>query len=157
MRKFLALAALLPALTLAADDWQGGVGLTNEAGQHRVTLDSAKRWTCALNALAASLTECKALTAGRTYFITDIVVQTTTTTSGQFAIQSGTGTNCGSNTAAVFPSSDAAHRYNAPITSSPLAHISFITPLAVTVSHAVCVIGTATNTISITLSGFYTP
>jgi len=116
-------------------------------------------WTCGLAGLAASLTECKALSAGRTYYITDIVVGTTTATSGTYSIQSGTGTNCGTATTAVFPAAPGttSSRYQAPIAANPVAVISLKEPLAVTAAHAVCVIGVATNTININLSGYYLP
>jgi hypothetical protein len=35
-----------------------------------------------------------------------------------------------------------------------MANIEFVTPLVVTAGHAICVIGTATNTISIQISGW---
>lgn len=115
----------------------------------------SQSWTCSLAGQAASLAECKALVAGRTYYITDIVVGTTTTTAGSYAIQSGTGTNCGSNTTAVFPINSTSARFLAPISTAASAMISLTTPIPVTVSHAVCVIGTATNTINIQISGFF--
>lgn len=115
----------------------------------------AYSWTCSLSALAASLTQCQAAVTGRTYYLTDIVVGTTTTTAGDYGIQSGTGTNCASNTAAVWPAASTSARFKAPISTSPSTLVSLTTPVKATVSHAICVIGTNTNTINIQISGFW--
>lgn len=116
----------------------------------------AETWGCGKQGLVASLTECQAVPADSTdrYYITDIAVQTTTGTSGTFAIRSGTGTNCATGTAAVFPSTGTSDLFNAPINSQPIAHLHFITPLRPTAGHAICVIGTAVNTIDVELRGF---
>lgn len=117
----------------------------------------SQAWGCSLTALVASLTQCKAVpdSATQRYYITDIVVQTTTTTAGTYAIRSGTGTNCATGTLQVFPASGTgSDRFTAPISTSPTATIHLVTPIAVTAGHAVCVIGTATNTINIHLLGW---
>lgn len=164
-RLFAALAVAAPFAAFAVPP----VHLTNGDGSAVVPVSSTlgitvnptpgTAWTCGLAGLAASLTECKALAAGRTYYITDIVVGTTTTTAGDYSIQSGTGTNCGTGTTAVFPAAPGttSSRFKAPISSGPVGVISFKVPLAVTAAHAVCVIGTATNTININVSGYYLP
>jgi len=115
-------------------------------------------WTCSLAGLAATLTECQAVpgTAGERYVITDIVVQTTTATAGSYSIQTGTGTNCGTGTAALFPVNSTSARFVAPIAANPTAMISLRTPLVAPADAAVCVIGTATNTINVQLVGFIT-
>lgn len=149
MRKLL-IAIIAAILTLSAQVRAGdGIQVSN---------DPIFKFTCSLNSLAASLTQCQAVPAqtGWRHYITDIVVQTTTATSGQFSVQSGTGTNCGTSTTAVFPSSGTANRFNAPI-NTDLVVIDLDTPIAVTAGHAVCVIGTATNTISIQIVGFTAP
>lgn len=110
---------------------------------------------CGLNALAASLTQCQAApAAGLKLYVTDIFVQTTTTTSGTYALQTGTGTNCATGTAALFPVSGTSNRFNAPITTSAMASLQFTTPLAAPAASALCVIGVATNTISIQIHGY---
>lgn len=113
------------------------------------------RFTCSLTGVAASLTQCQAApSAGQRLVITDVVVQTTTATSGQFALQSGTGTNCATGTAAVLPSASTAARFNAPITSSGAIHMKFTTPLVLPAATALCVIGVATNTTVIQVVGY---
>lgn len=114
----------------------------------------SQSWTCSQAGLAASLTECIALSAGNRHYITDIVVQTTTGTTGTYAVQSGTGTNCGTATTALYPSSGTGDRFNAPINTQPTAVVSLTTPIVPTVGHAICVIGVAVNTIDIQLFGF---
>ena len=115
-------------------------------------------WTCGVNAVAASLTQCQAAPgAGVSLYITSINVQTTTTTSGTYAIQYGTGSNCGTGTAALFPVSGTANRFNAPITTSAMATIYFPIPLKAAANNAICLIGVATNTISAQITGFTAP
>lgn len=148
----------VPPVQLANGDGSAVPPVSSTLGLTVNTLPGTA-WTCGLAGLAASLTECKALAAGRTYYITDIVVGTTTTTSGDYSIQSGTGTNCATATAAVFPAAPGttSSRFKAPISSNPVATISLREPLVVTAAHAICVIGTVTNTININLSGYYLP
>jgi len=115
-------------------------------------------WTCGLNAIAASLSQCQAApSAGLSLYITSIAVQTTTATSGTYSFQQGTGANCGTGTAAVFPVSGTANRFNAPIAANAMASIEFPTPLKLTAANALCMIGVATNTISAQVVGFTAP
>lgn len=115
-------------------------------------------WSCGLNAIAASLTQCQAAPgAGLKLYLTDITVQTTTTTSGTYALQTGTGSNCGTGTAALFPVSGTGNRFNAPITTQSASNFSFTTPLVAPANSAICLIGVATNTISIQLQGYTAP
>ena len=111
-------------------------------------------WHCSLAALGASLTECQAASTSPNYYVvTDIIVQTTTGTSGSYSVQTGTGTNCASGTAGLFPA-NVALTYKAPIAANPTAVITPKTPLVAPVGAAICVIGTGTNTINIELLGF---
>jgi len=144
MKRLIALVLAIPFLLVAAVDAQMYI----RSGQ------LSQSWTCSLSGLAATLTECKALTAGNRHYISDIVVQTTTATSGTYAVQSGTGTNCGTGTTALFPASGTGDRFNAPILSQAIASINLTTPIVPTVGHAICVIGVAVNTIDIQLFGF---
>lgn len=115
-------------------------------------------WTCGVNGIAATLTQCQAApAAGLKLYLTDIIVQTTTTTSGTYAIQTGTGSNCATGTAALFPVSATGNRFNAPITTSAAAHFKFETPLAAPAANAICLIGVATNTISAQMIGYIAP
>jgi len=144
MKRLIALLLAIPFLLVAAVDAQMYI----RAGQ------LSQSWTCSLSGLVATLTECKALTAGNRHYITDIVVQTTTGITGTYAIQSGTGTNCGTGTTALFPVSGTGDRFNAPLNSQPTASINLTTPIVPIAGHAICAIGVAVNTIDIQLFGF---
>lgn len=115
-------------------------------------------FTCGFTGIAASLTQCQAAPAsGLKLYVVSLHIQTTTTTSGTYALQSGTGTNCATGTAAVFPVSGTANRFNAPITSNAMASLTFPVPLALPAASAVCVIGVATNTVSGQITGYIAP
>lgn len=111
-------------------------------------------WSCTLTGLAASLTQCKAAPASGRLYITDATVDTTTATAGTWQIETGTGTNCATGTATLYPG--AAFGWTAPVLGAP-QKISFQTPLQPPSLAAVCVIGTATNTINVQLQGFVAP
>jgi len=120
--------------------------------------DKVTTWTCGFNAIAATLTQCQAApAAGLKLYVTGLYIQTTTTTSGTYSLQTGTGTNCGTGTAALFPVSGTANKFNAPITTSAMASIPFPVPLAAPAASAICVIGVATNTVSGQLVGYTAP
>jgi len=125
----------------------------------QVALNSpTNSWSCALAGLANTLTQCQAAAAaGQRAYITDITVDTTTATAGTFLVETGTGANCGTGTAALYPASAPSNwSVTAPVLGAPLK-LSFQTPLKAPVATAVCVIGTTTNTINIDLRGFFAP
>lgn len=111
-------------------------------------------FTCQLNAVGTSLTECQALTTGKRISVQQIIVNSTTTTGAGFSLQYGTGTNCGSGTGALFPSTNTIHRFSySPSTSGPTI-INFLIPLMVPVSNALCVVtSSVTNTAQIYIAG----
>lgn len=118
------------------------------------------RFECSFNSIAATLTQltgCAGAGAGLKYYITDVALQTTTATSGTYALQTGTGANCGTGTAAIFPVSGTANRFNAVITSNGMNVMNFTTPLQTAANVQICVIGVATNTVSGQLKGFIAP
>lgn len=119
------------------------------------------QWTCKLQALAATLTECQAAApAGYSLYLTSVIATTTTGTAGTFALRSGTGTNCGTTTTGVWPQPGGAsptRTVTAPITTAAPMQWNFGTGLKLTAQHALCVIGTTTNTIDITVTGYIAP
>jgi len=132
----IALLLLLPALASGQVQFPRGV------------------WTCSLADLAAVLTECQAAATSPDYYVvTQLIVQTTTSTSGAYAVRTGTGTNCVTGTAGLFPSATSA-TFKAPITTNPTAVINFNPPLQAPVGAAICVFGTGTNLINIQLIGY---
>jgi len=145
-KAILALIVAVFAFTVTAD-----AQLFTRGGQ------LSQSWHCALNGIAATLTQCQAVPADskERNYITDISLQTTTATSGTYAIRTGTGTNCATGTAQLFPASGTgSDRFNAPVISQAMAHLHFITPLRPTAGHAICMIGVATDTISMQIHGF---
>jgi hypothetical protein len=159
MKKLIVALLMIPMLASAADSTRicdgtncAAIGLT--AG---LVPQTATRFSCGLAGLAASLTTCAAAVAGKSYYITDIVVGTTTATSGTYAIQTGTDANCATGTAVVFPAAPGttSSRFQAPIAANPSTVISFTTPIVVPASGYICVIGVATNTININIHGYY--
>src|SRR3990170_1012315 len=112
-------------------------------------------WTCSLDGIGATLTQCQAIpTISQRHYLTNVVAQSTTATAGLFILRSGTGTNCGTATTSLLPGAATVARFAAPAnTATPLV-IYFINPVPAPIDHAICVLGVATNTTTIQLSGF---
>lgn len=115
-----------------------------------------KPWDCALTGLAAALTQCQAAPAAGRLYITDITVDTTTATAGTYLIEYGTGANCATGTTKLYPSTNGPAGWTAPVLGAP-QKINFTVPLQPVALNAICVLGTATNTINIELEGFIAP
>ena len=114
-------------------------------------------FTCSADNIGATLTRltgCTAPDPGLTFYVTDIIAQSTTTTSGQFILRYGTGTNCGTGTTSLFPSAATAARIASPANTAAPTVIPFRTPLRVPDGKDVCVLGVATNTTTIQLVGY---
>ena len=112
-------------------------------------------WTCSLDNIGATLTECKAAPgAGKQLFLTDVIAQSTTTTAGNFLLRTGTGTNCGTGTVSLLPAAATVIRYAAPANTVVPLTIHLITPIPAPVNTAICLLGVGTNTVTATLSGF---
>jgi hypothetical protein len=115
------------------------------------------RWTCNLNGLAASLTQCQAApAAGFAIYVTSVIARTTTGTAGTFAIRAGTGSNCATGPTGVWP--DPGKASPASVVTAPISTVApfvwnFPDGLKLTAANALCVIGVATNTIDISISG----
>jgi hypothetical protein len=113
------------------------------------------QWSCSLDDVGATLTLCQeGVEPGVGHFyITDIAAQSTTATAGLFLVRAGTGTNCGTGTVSVFPAAATVPRVAYPGNSLlPLA-MSFTTPIKVPANKDICVIGTATNTVTVQIQG----
>lgn len=119
-------------------------------------------WTCNLQALAATLTQCQAApSAGYSLYVTQIVATTTTAVAGTFAVRYGTGANCVTSPIGVWPQPGGAgptRVVTAPIVTAAPMQITFgVTGFKVAAANAVCVIGVVTNTIDISISGYIAP
>lgn len=114
-------------------------------------------WTCMLNAIGNSLTECKAAPAsGLSLYITDVVTQSNTSTAGLFTLRYGTGTNCGTGTGNLFMNSASALMAS-PANTVAVNHFHLTTPVKVTAANALCLLGVATNTTNATITGYTAP
>lgn len=119
-------------------------------------------WTCSLQALAASLTQCQAApAAGYSLYITSVIAISTTGTASNIALRAGTGSNCGTGTVGVFPQpggSSPSRVLTTPINTA--APFNFTFPgsgLKLPAANALCVIGVATNTLDVAISGYIAP
>lgn len=149
------IASALIAVALFAGVKTGGV----QAGE---PWQNGAPFSCGADNIGATLTEmtgCAVLAASPAlrYYVTTITTQSTTTTAGQFSVRSGTGTNCGTGTANVLPSSVGTARYASPANTAAPSVIFFDPPIPVTPGHALCVLGVATNTTTITVTGYVAP
>jgi hypothetical protein len=140
----------------AAGTWRAPIGTPDGAAWVRT--GGPVRFQCSLNAIAATLTQCQAApAAGLSIYVTDIFAQSTTTTAGTFALNGGTGTNCGTGGYAVLPASATANRYGYPASSAAATVLTFGTPIKLTAATALCAIGVATNTLRIDILGYIAP
>lgn len=122
-------------------------------------------FTCSADDIGATLTRLKASGGGECLgpvdnqrrYVTDVVAQSTTTTSGQWILRFGTGTNCGTGTVSLLPSSATAARIAAPANTAAPTVMSFKTPLIVPTGKDICVLGVATNTTTIQVNGYVAP
>lgn len=115
-------------------------------------------WTCSLDDIGATLTRCIAAPEpGMSRYITDIVVQSTTTTGGQWILQTGTGSNCATTKVSLLPSAASVVRFGAPANTSAPGVIQFKTPVQVPDGKDLCLLGKATDTTTIQISGYVAP
>lgn len=124
----------------------------DQAGALFVRQGGPNVWTCTLSALANTLTQCQAAPGSGRLNITDIAVQTTTATAGTYQIKYGTGSNCGTGTTSLM-----GFAATAPVSTAQTQYEHLVSPMVPAATNAVCVIGTATNTINIQLWGFVGP
>lgn len=124
------------------------------------------QFVCSADDIGATLTRltgCIAPDPPFRRYVTDIIAQSTTTTAGQFILRTGTSTltggsaNCASSTASLFPSAATAVRLGYPANTAAPTVIRFNTPLIVDKNKDLCVLGVATNTVSIQVIGYVAP
>lgn len=134
-------------------------GVISTDGALYTRLGGPVTWQCSLDAIAATLTQCQAApAAGLRLYVTDISIQSTTATAGQFLLRQGTGTNCGTGTASIFPSAATVVRYGYPAnTAAQPSVFRFSTPVVLTAANALCVLCVATNTCTVAIQGYTAP
>lgn len=117
-------------------------------------------FTCGADNIGATLTQltgCAGAGSGLKYYITSVVAQSTTATGGQFVLRTGTGTNCGTGTTSILPSAATVARLSAPANTGVGLFIDFPVPIATAANVQICVLGVATNTTTIEVTGFIAP
>jgi hypothetical protein len=124
----------------------------------RAQVGTYPSWTCSVDGGADSLTQCQqAPDPSIRLYVSNIVAQSATATGGLWILKYGTGTNCGTGTASLFPSAATAARIAAPANTAPPSIITFSPALALPAGKALCLLGVATNVTVIQVSGFYGP
>jgi hypothetical protein len=131
-------------------------------GVQYMRLDHPNRIRCTADNIAASLTEltgCGVPGASLSIYITNLIAVSTTTTAGTFQVRYGTGTNCGTGTVAIFPPVSTSRTYGLPASNAATGpfNLPLFTPVKIPANNAVCVIGAATNTTNIIITGFIAP
>ena len=116
-------------------------------------------WTCSLDDIGATLTKCvispAVPEASQGLFITDIVATSTTSTAGLFLVRYGTGSNCGTGTVSILPSAATVPRIPYQANTGLPTVLQFATPVKVPRGVDLCIIGSATNTFSGQISGYF--
>lgn len=123
-----------------------------------VSAAEGQPWTCGLDNIGNTLTLCKSNDEPlKRLYITDIVAQSTTTTVGQMLIRYGTGSACGTGTTSILPSAATAVRLAYPPSTAAPLHLRFVTPVIVPAAQDLCVLGIATQTLTIQINGYLAP
>ena len=126
----------------------------------RVQPDHPQRVALNVADLGATLTEIGAAITGQSYYVTGIVLTSSTATGGTFAIRAGTGTNCGTNPVGIWPQPGVASptlTYPYPANTVQPYVIQFPVAIKAPVGNAICLIGTATNLARGAVLGFTAP
>lgn len=132
-------------------------GLARTDGALYVAPHGPVIWSCGLNAIGTTLTQCQAAPgASLRLYITDVLAQSNTATAGLFTLRFGTGTNCGTGTGNLFFNSASALIAASANTAPPNDFLRTV-PIAVPANNAVCVLGVATNTTNIQINGYTAP
>jgi hypothetical protein len=133
-------------------------GVASVDGVQYVRFGGPVPWTCSIDAIGATLTQCQAAPgAGLKLYLTDIVMTSTTGTAGNYLIRYGTGANCGTGTTSLFPSSATVIRFTYAGNNAATVPINFYTPLSAAANNAICILCQNTQTCTAQLSGFTAP
>jgi hypothetical protein len=149
MRRLALLVALLLLVASVASAQTG-----------RTVIDHPNRFAANVADIGATLTEIGAVVSGSSYYVTGIVLVSSTATGGTFALRAGTGTNCASNVVGVWPQpgvSSPTLTYPYPANTTAPYVIQFSIPIKAPVGSAICLVGTATNLARGAVLGFVAP
>lgn len=155
--------ATMPSTPVTGTFWQAtqpvsGTVTANQGGTWYMRNGGATSWSCSLDNIGATLTKCATSPgAGLRYYVTDIIINSTTATGGQFELQTGTGTNCGTGTANFFPAATTTARFGYPGNAAASLFMQFTTPLTPPQNVDICIKCIATNTCAVQMQGFTAP
>jgi hypothetical protein len=121
--------------------------------------DHPARWLDSHAGIGATLTQVVAAPAATlSLYVTGYIAGSTTTTAGQHLPRQGTGTNCGTGTATLYPgSANTTATVPSPANTVAPTSVTFNPPLKLAAGRAFCILGVATNTTWIAVSGFTAP
>jgi hypothetical protein len=136
------------------------VATVASAQQGRTVIDHPNRFAANVADVGATLTEIGAAITGQAYYVTGIVLTSSTATGGTFAIRAGTGVNCASNVTGIWPQpgvSSPTLTYPYPANTTQPYVIQFSIPIRAPSANALCLVGTATNLARGAVLGFTAP
>jgi hypothetical protein len=115
-------------------------------------------WACSVDDVGATLTQCKlAPEPGQRLYLTDVVVTSTTAVAGLFLVRTGTGANCGTDTASLLPSAPTVPRVPYPANTAAPTVVKLSTPVMAPLASSICIICSVTNTCTAQMSGYVAP
>lgn len=119
-------------------------------------------WSCNSQNIGAALVQCQAApSAGYSLYVTGWIALSSTSTAGTYRLTYGTGSNCGTGGTALFPAPGVAAGSRVMVLPANTAapHVVSLGPVGIKIpaANALCVIGVATNTLDIILTGYTAP
>ena len=117
-------------------------------------LNGYPSWTCSVDNVAATSTQCGNFPKpDESFYLSWVIAQSTTTTGGQFLIQSGTVAGCASGTTSFIPAAAAVIRLGSAANTAAPSLLVFDPPLQVPRGRLLCVLGKATDTTTLQMGG----
>jgi len=136
------------------------LAVTQAGAQSRVIIDHPQRFAANVGDIGATLTEIVAATTGQYIYVTTIILSSSTSTAGTFALRAGQGANCATNPVGVFPQpgvSSPTLTYVYPANTAVPLVITLQPPVRAPSGYALCLVGVATNLARGQVHGFIAP
>lgn len=116
-------------------------------------------WTCSVDDIGNTLTQCAGVPpdGASRYYLTNVVIASTTATGGEYILRYGTGANCATGTTSFFPAAATVVRFGFPGNTAAAGTVTLMTPVSTAPGTAICILCIATNTCSATLTGYVAP
>ena len=136
------------------------LAVTQAGAQSRVIIDHPQRFAANVGDIGATLTEIVAATTGQYIYVTTIILSSSTSTAGTFALRAGQGSNCATNPVGLFPQpgvSSPTLTYVYPANTAVPLVITLQPPVRAPAGYALCLVGVATNLARGQVHGFIAP